>query len=117
MNSRAFQATCIFLATLGVYWACPIATTFDSKWQIPSAISLLREGNLDLDEYASDPKLDRVVHSRGHLYNIYPAGPALVALPFVAAANVVFRAVDGSMADDWRRHFDATGTLDLEYWN
>jgi len=118
----------IFFVVYAIYLACPIATTFDSKWLVPTVLSLLREGDLDLNEYtaaiAHGPHGTVQVH--GHWYNEYPLGPSLVALPFIAGIDVFCRAVEpissgfpvlARSIGEWRRHFNGTGDIDLEYWN
>lgn len=61
----------------------------DSAWYIPSAISVLRESDTDLDEYerlitSGDYKIETI---RGHLYTIFPVGP--ISLPFVWALDSI----------------------------
>jgi hypothetical protein len=46
-----FSTGCVFLVVLITHAACPISTSYDSIWTVPLAMSLLREGNTDLDEY------------------------------------------------------------------
>ncbi|MBC7255776.1 MAG: hypothetical protein H5T66_06695, partial [Chloroflexi bacterium] len=58
----------------------------DTRWYIPTAFSLIHEGDTDLDEYR-DMVTQREAYAtrsyNGHLYNRYPIGPTLMALPFV----------------------------------
>ena len=87
----------VFLAVLVVHFASPYQYSYDSRWAVPTAMSILAEGNTDLDEFrnAMDPLDMRVQKVRNHLYNYYPLGPALVALPFVAAADGYYRLTQG----------------------
>jgi hypothetical protein len=68
-------------------------TSTDSAWTIHLAASILREGNINLDEYRSlmDLRLDyRLREIQGQVYSYYPiATPALVA-PIVWIANGVY---------------------------
>lgn len=86
MKSRLLPPA-VFLAAYLVYDSSPVTTSFDSRWSIPTALSLLREGNTDLDEYYR-PEFEkdfRIEKVGNHYRAIYPVGAPLVALPFVAA--------------------------------
>lgn len=76
--------------------------TGDTRWYIPVALSLLEEGNNNLDEYR-DIMTSRdyaVMGYRGHLYNFFPIGPSLVAVPFVYALDRLgVHVLDVSVAD------------------
>jgi hypothetical protein len=75
--------TALFVLLVGVYLASPVKTNFDSRWTIPTAISLLREGNLSLDEYAATVAKgnEAVLPGRdGHLYSSFPLAVPLVAV-------------------------------------
>jgi hypothetical protein len=63
-----------------------VATPWDSKWSIHTALSLIREGNADLDEYAPITQIFQdhtVVEYFGHTYNLYPIGTPVLAVPLV----------------------------------
>jgi hypothetical protein len=63
-------------------------TSLDSKWSIPTALSIIKEGNTDLDEYKEMlEKYNYFAIERidGHYYTIYPMGVSLIAIPFVYA--------------------------------
>ena len=67
-----------------------VITSYDSLWSIPTARSLLREGNTDLDEYAALLDANRfyaIESIGGRHYSLYPIGPSLVALPVVLAST------------------------------
>ena len=67
----------IFIAVFAAYAASPVITSTDSRWTVPTALSILREGNLDMDEY---PELLEsngyygVERMHGRHYSIFPAG-------------------------------------------
>jgi hypothetical protein len=88
----------LFGGVLVAYVLSPVHTPFDSRWSIHTAMSILHEGNTDLDEYgeqlrrADDYAID---HVDGHAYSRYPIGASLVALPFVWVADRVGRSVFG----------------------
>ncbi len=94
----------LFLAVFLVYCASPNATPFDSRWTVHTAISILREGDTDLDEYLPLIEADdfymiectespggwKLVHRRdecpdGRLRHFYSAAVAFLAVPPVAA--------------------------------
>jgi MFS family permease len=93
-------AALIFLVVFGVHVRSPVMTSYDSRWSIYTAMSLIREGNTDLNEYDdllreyADYGIDRVGQ---RAYSIYPIGPVLLAVPFVL---VVDRALGRSRGDD-----------------
>ena len=69
-------------------WAGP-----DSMWTVPTALSMIAEGNTDIDE-----EVDRITalggwkaeHIGVHWYNFHPVGMPLLSLPFVVAGNTLF---------------------------
>jgi hypothetical protein len=67
----------------------------DSMWSLHLAMSVLREGNLDLDEYR--PQVEAagffaVDSVAGHLRSYFPVAPSLVILPLLAPVDWVCRA-------------------------
>jgi len=75
----------VFLA----YIFCPPFTTYDSYWNVPTALSILERGSTAVDEYvAAAPEGARYsveyVPWSGHWYNFYPIGVPVLALPLVA---------------------------------
>jgi hypothetical protein len=92
MASRA-AATRVVAAAAGlylVYAVSPVRTRTDSVWSIPIALSVLHEGNLDLDEYREGTQaLPHGIEAvGGKVYSTFPIGNSLVAVPFVAAADL-----------------------------
>ena len=84
----------IFSAVFIVYFNSKVVTQYDSRWYIPTALSIIREGNTDLNEYGQIGKGDyRVVRVNGNFYLKQSVGPALIALPFVFAADKGLHAV------------------------
>ncbi len=101
----------LFLVVFLVYCLSPNATPFDSRWTIPTAMSILNEGDTDLDEYLPLLEADgfymiectgsaagwRLVHSRGEcpdgrLRNFYSVAVAFLAVPPVAAMRAAVSA-------------------------
>src|ERR1700687_4933243 len=129
INQAARYSLLVFSSLLALYLICRIQTPFDSELLLPTTISVLREGNFDLDEYA--PAVSQVSHglrkANGHLYNEYPLGPALVAVPFVALTDLTARTTTSiaqefqlrvpRWAKRWGYHFDSTGDINIDFWN
>lgn len=76
------------------FFGSDITTSFDSKWSIHTAMSLIREGNTDLDEYVTlverhqDYTLERI---NNHYYNFYPIGTSILAIPYVFIVDTFMR--------------------------
>jgi hypothetical protein len=71
----------------------PVTTSTDSAWTFHVAASILREGNVNLDEYRGlmDLQLDyRLRAVGGHIYYYYPIATPLLVTPIVAATNAMF---------------------------
>lgn len=87
----------IFCGVWLIHSASPVYNVFDSRWTLQTAMSLRCEHDADLDEYAASipPGDYRVRQVDGHFYNVYPVGPALVALPFLCVADPVLKAALG----------------------
>jgi hypothetical protein len=81
----AALALLIFTVVFAAHWLSGNTATFDSALSLQTAMSLVREGNTDLDEYReivsttwlSTEEID------GHVYMLYPIGPSILAVPLV----------------------------------
>ena len=102
----------LLAAVFVVHAASPNATPFDSRWTVHTAMSILREGNTDLDEYldiieADDfygvecvnpdgthkfPMTSSYDCPTGHVYNWYPIAVPAMVTPLVAALDIALRA-------------------------
>lgn len=117
------------LALFGVYSVSRVRMQTDSLWSIPSAASILHEGNTNLDEFqpwgdpASAYARDEV---GGRTYYTYPPGVMVSALPFVAAAEGLFSLMRpvlsrlgafGADALAWLELFRSTGSVNLGAYN
>lgn len=76
----------IFFSVFIIHALCKNYPVADSRWSIYTAMSIIREGNTNLDEY--EKILERhnnycieIVDS--HKYSIFPPGVSLIAVPFV----------------------------------
>jgi hypothetical protein len=100
----------LFLFVLATHSASRVATSFDSRWTVPGALSLLRHGDVDLNEYEPllradnfysleciDPQFRprrtqaELENCSGRYFPIYPSGTTFLATPFVAALEVLVR--------------------------
>jgi len=90
---KKLRTFCILLLILSVVFACYFnsnnITSWDSTWTIFTAMSMIKQGNVDLDEYRDKIESDdyKVESVNGHIYNYFPIGTALIAAPFVWAID------------------------------
>ena len=83
----------IFLITYGIHALSPVTTSTDSAWSFHVAASILREHNVNLDEYRNliDMKIDyRLRLVNGHIYYYYPVATPLLITPVVWLINKVY---------------------------
>lgn len=81
-----------FLTVFIIYIASPIITSSDSQWTLYVASSLVREGNIDLNEYRhfiSDHDY-RVFQQNDTLYYFFPIGTPIIVTPAVGILNFLF---------------------------
>ncbi|HXI03807.1 MAG TPA: glycosyltransferase family 39 protein, partial [Candidatus Saccharimonadales bacterium] len=75
-----------FCAVFAGYLLSPVTTSFDSRWTVYTVMSIIHEGNTDLDEYADVLREQgdyAIYRTRGHAYDFFPIGTPLLATPFV----------------------------------
>lgn len=82
----------VFVSVYAVYLRSGNAFPLDSMWTVPTSMSILKQGNTDLDEYR--PLISRtpdgsylIQNINGHLYANYPPTIALLVAPVVWAAE------------------------------
>ena len=80
---QAIFLALIFLIVFVSHFISRNITSFDSAWSIHTAMSLVREGNTNLDEYPMPEKDYRIERIDGHLYTLFPIGVSIIAVPFV----------------------------------
>lgn len=117
----------VFVAVALVYVCCPIKGIGDLFWSLPTAVSIIREGNLDLDEYQAGfhhyPGAVEAVG--GHHRNFFPMGSALLAVGplwvFNGAVNLL--APVGSLHpklakgfSNWQTNFARVGDIDASFF-
>ena len=93
---KAILIVTIFLVVFLTHLASPMVTSFDSKWSIHIAMSILREGNTDLAEYKELIQEDdyRIEKVDAHFYSIFAVGAPLLAVPFVYIYDKFFVDLD-----------------------
>ncbi|MDD4924765.1 MAG: hypothetical protein PHF74_08085 [Dehalococcoidales bacterium] len=85
-KSRWLILAAIFLVIFVTYMASPVITSYDSRWSVHTAVSIIEERNTDLDEYEEKIKEQQLYAIRiidEHYYCLYPIGTSLIAIPFV----------------------------------
>jgi len=91
----------VFAVSLFVYWISPVRMQTDSFWVTMTARSLVKEGNVDLDEYGT---LIRSTHNfqierhDGHAYYAVPLATSLAAVPVVVVASLLDSDFDKHLA-------------------
>src|SRR5512146_1107959 len=86
-------AGAVLLICCAVYILSPVTTSTDSAWTFHVAASILRQGNVDLDEYRGIIDLQRDYRMReagGHIYYYYPAATPLLVTPAVWLINKIY---------------------------
>jgi len=76
----------IFSIVFLVHFKSSVITSGDSELTIPTAISIVKQGDTDLIEFVKDNKINMRYTGQwvgSHYYNRYPLGPSIVAIPFV----------------------------------
>jgi hypothetical protein len=84
----------IFLVVFLAHALSRVVASTDSMWSVPTAVSILREGNTDLDEYAEMIEANdhyAVERFNGRYYPYFPIGVSLVAVPFVLVIDPVMK--------------------------
>ena len=82
----------VFIFVFTVYILCPVTTSTDSRWTFYFSMSMLREQNANLDEYAHlmEDRDFRVIYLDDHIYSYFPLGVSIVSVPYVWAVDQVF---------------------------
>ena len=86
--SSAIILVSIFFSVFISHLSSRNINSSDSKWSIPTALSIIKEGNTDLDEYKEMLEKSNyytIERIDGHYYTPYPIGVSIIAIPFVYA--------------------------------
>lgn len=93
---KAFLFVFIFLLTFLAYLPLKIpalGNLGDNMWYIPQTISLISEGDLNIDEYSErikEVKGYAVVDTNGHKFNFFPYGTSLINYPVTFLTKIFF---------------------------
>ena len=88
--AKARECLLVAFASLLIYMTSPVITSLDSAFTVPTALSLMYEGNADLNEYpdflaSRNPRAVEWIDGRA--YSIFPVAISATALPFVIPAE------------------------------
>jgi len=86
LRSHRSMAGFLFVSLFILYLSSPVIPLSDTKYSIFTSISLLRHGDINLDEYADLLQLYQrhaIVDINGHSYDYFPAGTSILAAPIV----------------------------------
>lgn len=81
----------LFLFIFTVYFGSSSVGSTDSMWSIHTSISLIKEGNLDINEYLPIIKARNnyaVEFINGKIYTFFPKGVSIISLPIVYLLSV-----------------------------
>ncbi len=84
----------IFSVVFLVYLFSKNITSFDSKWSIYTTLSIINEGNIDLNEYKDILESNNYFSIKeidGKYYTWFPVGVSIIALPFVLIINTALK--------------------------
>ena len=92
LNSNILWIAAAFLTVFFIYVLCPVTTSTDSRWTFYISMSMLREHNADLDEYAPlmEARDYRVIYLDDHIYSYFPLAIPFVSVPYVWVVDKVF---------------------------
>lgn len=96
----------IFLVVFGIHVRAGVTTSFDSRWTLYVALSLLHHGDTNLDEYPEVIAREQgyaIEQVGGHSYSIFPLGVPLMAVPFMLLIEQYYRLVGGPDLDQRMR--------------
>lgn len=65
----------------------------DSMWNVPVGLSLIKEGNIDLDEYSElieSRNYYGITEFNGSYYNYFPIGGTIIPLPLIFIGHIIF---------------------------
>jgi len=89
LKNRFSIAILLGLVVLVSYTNSQVITSYDSCWSIHIAMSILKKGDTNLDEYKELilPDDYRVEQINQHFYPFFPIGTPLLSVPFVFIAD------------------------------
>ena len=86
------EAGLFFFAVFCFYLAGPRVDSGDPHFVIPTAVSMVRHRDANIDEYRGQfPQAYWAVETaRGHFWNVYPPGVPMLVVPMVWAADKAY---------------------------
>lgn len=85
-------ALLVFVAVFVAHSGSCVRQFTDSRWAIHIAMSMIRDGDVNLDEYAPARQDDLYLTQRdGHWRSVYPVGTSLVCVPLVYVMDKVLK--------------------------
>jgi hypothetical protein len=91
----------VLVTVFSTHVGSPVITPFDSLWTIPTARSIIRHGDTNLDEHRKRIAalgLYQIDLVRGHYYSLFPIGCSILAIPVVAPLDLAqVRLTDGQV--------------------
>lgn len=93
--SNSLMSLLIFLAVFaGHFFGDQLISLGDSRWSVHTTVSLIKEGNTNLDEYTD--LIERheyyaIESIDNHLYTVFPVGAAFIAIPYVFIIDKFFK--------------------------
>ncbi len=83
----------VFSLIFVVYLVSPTITSFDSRWTVHTALSILHEGDTDLDEYFEIIERNdgyAIETHGGRRYTFFPVGTAVILAPVIFVQEILF---------------------------
>jgi hypothetical protein len=94
------------------FFGCKIGSSYDSRWSIYTTMSIIKEGNTDLDEYHEMIEQEQyyaIERINNHLYTVYPIGTSLLSIPYVFLMDNFFKRSLGIHLDQFIRETSPRG--------
>ncbi len=110
---RILLLICLYLILWIILKETVVYNQTDSLWSVYTTVSLVREGNLDIDEYYDlFPKAfyANLTKYKAHTYNYYPYGVSILALPHIWIINQWYKWKD----KDLQEKVISSSTINLE---
>lgn len=111
LGRKLFPPSLVFVIVIVVHGLSGNSTSYDSRWSVHTSISIIKEGNSDLDEYREEVlRGDRYLYDivGNHVYSSFPIGTPLLATPVVLAAHVVVSTLQRASANNGARQPEDT---------
>ncbi len=96
----------VFAIVFATHVCSGVTTSFDSRWSLYTALSLIHHGDTTLDDYPEVIAREQgyaIERVGSHVYSIYPVGASLVAIPFVIVIEQYYRLILGQDLDQRMR--------------